>query len=297
LQTKNQPFVLGYIIFTLEILVVIVLAYFRYYNPSPDGFLARYTEISVLIRFMFFLGMVDLGRRIIQFSYARKQKIKRYQKNNFQYGIDNIAKLLVGLGFIVSIFALFGVDLKSLITSMSIVAAAIAIITKDYITDFIVGIYFSFSRNFEINDYVKTGEMKGKIIELQMLKIKILNDDDDTVLVPNAKVYNNEIINYTKRDIRLMSIDFQISISSVERLEILEKDLIDSLTDYYEFLETNSFNLRIVEMKKDYIDLKFQYSLKKLDRDLQQQIRRKTVRRVFNHISEKLSSRKEGDKI
>ena len=285
---------LSYFIFSLEILIIIVLAYFRYYDQTSDVFLEKFTELNILIRFVFFLALVDVARRLIQFSYARKRRLKRFQKNNFQYGIDNIAKLLVGLGLIVTIFALFGVDLKSLITSMSIVAAAIAIITKEYITDFIVGIYFSFSRNFEINDYVKTGEMKGKIIELQMLKIKILNDDDDTVLIPNSKVYNNEIVNYTKRDIRLMSIDFQISISSVETLEILEKDLIDSLTDYYEFLETSSFNLRIVEMKKDYIDLKFQYSLKKLDRELQQQIRRKTVRRVFNHISEKLSGKKAG---
>lgn len=289
LCTTKPTDLLRIFIFVLEIVFIICLAYFRYYHPFGDEFLAKHSEFNVLISYAFFLASVDFARRLIRFTYARERKIKRFEKNNFQYGIDNIAKLLVGLGFIVTIFALFGVDLKALITSLSIVAAAIAIITKEYITDFMVGIYFSFSSNFEINDYVKMGEVKGKIIELQMLKIKILNDDDDTVLIPNSKVYNNEIINYTKRDIRLMSIDFQISISSVETIENLEADLIDSLTDFSEFLEAKSFNLRIVEMKKDYIDLKFQYSLKKLDRDVQQQIRKKTVRRVFNNISKKLS--------
>lgn len=289
LCTTKPTDLLRILIFVLEIVFIICLAYFRYYHPFGDEFLAKHSEFNVLISYAFFLASVDFARRLIRFTYARERKIKRFEKNNFQYGIDNIAKLLVGLGFIVTIFALFGVDLKALITSLSIVAAAIAIITKEYITDFMVGIYFSFSSNFEINDYVKMGEVKGKIIELQMLKIKILNDDDDTVLIPNSKVYNNEIINYTKRDIRLMSIDFQISISSVETIENLEADLIDSLTDFSEFLEAKSFNLRIVEMKKDYIDLKFQYSLKKLDRDVQQQIRKKTVRRVFNNISKKLS--------
>ena len=63
--------------------------------------------------------------------------------------------------------------------------------------------------------------------------------------------------------------------------------MISALSDFDEYLERESFNLKIVELKKDYIDIKFQYILKKFDRELQSKIRRKTVRRVFNFLSEK----------
>jgi small-conductance mechanosensitive channel len=170
---------------------------------------------------------------------------------------------------------------------MSIVAAAIAIITKEYIADFLVGLYFSFSRNFEINDYVRMGEFRGKITELQIFKVRLLNDDDDSVLIPNSKIYNTEITNYTRRDHGLMSVDFELGVSNISTIERLESDLTNSLQELMEFIEPDSFNLRIVEMRKDSVEMKFQYKLKQFDRELQRQIRKKTVRQVFNYIASK----------
>ena len=241
--------------------------------------------LFVLGKFVVFLAIIDAIRRAISLWYTRKYRLGRSLKSNFEYGIDNVAKVVVLLGVVVYLFQLFGIDVKTLLTSVSIVAAAIAIITKEYINDFIVGLYFSFSRNFEINDYVKIGDHKGKITELQILKLRLLNDDDDSVIIPNSKVYNSEITNYTRRDIRLMSIDFELGINSIGTIEQLENDLSASLQDFMEYIEPGSFNLRIVEMKKDLVELKFQYSLKKFDREMQREIRKKTVRQVFNHIA------------
>jgi len=274
-------------ILLIEIIILTLLVYVKYINEGFSSVISQHISISALINFIVFVIFVDFIRRILNYSYTKRKSRFTGQKDNFQFGINNIAKVLVGLGTIVTLFAVFGIDVLTLLTSLSIVAAAVAIITKDYISDFIVGLYFSFSGDFEINDFVQLGEQKGKIIELQLLKTKILNDDDDVVIIPNSKVYNNDIINYTKRDIRSMSIDFQIDIKAVKNIESLEEELKDALVDFEEFIEANSFNMRIVNMRKDYIDLKFQYTLKKVDRELQRQIRKNTVRQVFNFISEK----------
>ncbi len=243
----------------------------------------------IAAKYLVFLAIVDAVRRLTRMWFARRQKTNSSNKANFDYGVNNIAKMLALLGSIIYLFQLFGVDIKTLLTSLSIVAAAIAIITKEYINDFLVGLYFSFSKNFEIHDYVKIGEQKGKITELQLLKLRLLNDDDDAVLIPNSKVYNTEIINYTRRDIRLMSIDFELGIAHLHNIEALEQDLIAALASFSEYIESTSYNLRIVEMKKDYVELKFQYSLQRFDRDMQRSIRKKTVREVFNYIAGKVA--------
>jgi small-conductance mechanosensitive channel len=244
--------------------------------------------IHALTNYLIFLIIIDLLSRLLIYVYSRRRRQSIDKKNNFHFGINNIYQVLVGIGFVVTLFGIFGVDFRSLLTSLSIVAAAIAIISKEFINDFLVGLYFSFSEDFEIHDYVKFGEQKGKITEISVLKIKLLNDDDDLVVIPNGKVYNGEIINYTKRDIRMMSIDFQIDIKAVGNIEFLEKDLIQTLEGFSEFIEDKSYNLKIVEMRKDYLDIKFQYRLRKLDRELQRNIRRKTVREVFNYISSRI---------
>ena len=149
-------------------------------------------------------------------------------------------------------------------------------------------VFFFFSKNFEIEDYVKIADHKGKIAEIDILKIRILNDDDDLVIIPNSKVYSSEIVNYTKRDIRMMSIDFQLDVKLINSIEDLEEELISSVDEFAEYIEPSSYNLKIIEVKKDYLDLKFQYTLKALDRDMQRQIRRKTVRKILNFISIKI---------
>lgn len=275
------------IIVVLELFFLLLLVFGQSSGTIIDTYMDRHPSIRVILNFTSFLVFIDMIRRLIGYTYTRRNRLSEGYQDNFHFGINNIAKVLIGLAGFVSLFGLFGVGLMTLITSMSIVAAAISIILKEYINDFLVGTYFSFSRDFEINDYVKVCGQKGRITEIQMLKIKLLNDDDDMVLIPNSKVYGNEVINYTKRDIRVMSIDFQIDLSLVDNIETLEDELVTSLSDFQEYLDPNSYYLKIVEMKKDYLDLKFQYKLKKLDQDLQKKIRRKTVRQIFSHISSK----------
>lgn len=271
----------------IELAVIIGMMTLMYYHDAVQLILFKSNAISATVHYILFLILIDFMSRVVKYLYSKSQRMDRLHKNNVHFGIDNIAKLLIGLGLVISLFGFFGIDIKSLLTSLSIVAAAIAIISKEFINDFLIGLYFSFSRNFEINDYVKLADQKGKIVEIGMLKVTLLNDDDDAVIIPNYKIYTYELTNYTKRDIRLMSIDFQLDIKLIEGILLLEEELIASLTGFSEFIEFDSYNLKIVEMKMSYIDLKFQYKLKKVDRDVQKKIRKLTVRKIFDYISTK----------
>ncbi|MCB0845366.1 MAG: mechanosensitive ion channel [Bacteroidetes bacterium] len=275
----------------IQLVFIVAVFLFVFYEHTALIDIEVYKGVSIVAKYLFFFALIDTALKIFRFIYTRSIHLKSGKKNTFLSGISNIAKVVLGIGLIVTTFELFGIDFKSLLTSLSIVAAAIAIISKDYISDFLVGIYFSFSKNFEMGDYVKIGDKKGKIHEIELLKLNLLNDDDDLVIIPNSKVYSSEIINYTKRDIRQMSVDFQIDIKSIENIEKLQSELIAALEAFSGFIEKDSFNLKIVEFKKDCIDFKFQYRLKSADRELQKNIRRRTVREIFNHISGRNAAR------
>jgi small-conductance mechanosensitive channel len=245
--------------------------------------------LNSLVLFLIYVLVLRLSLNVVKLLYLGRLKIRGIdqKRDNIFVGFNNIYRLLFSLGLIITLFGFFGIDFRTLLTSLSIVAAAFAIISKEFINDLIIGIYNSFSKDFEIDDYVKIDNQKGKILEIGLLKLKLLNDDDVVVFIPNNKVYSNEIVNYTKRDIRLMSIDFQMDISFVKSIEILEEELKNSLESFSEYIIENSYSLKIVEMKKDYLDFKFQYTLIQMDRDLQISIRKKTVRKVFSYITER----------
>lgn len=231
------------------------------------------------------LLILNLTYTVIRWIYTRQNPTKDKSKDNVIVGLRNIFIILSAMATVVGVFGFFGIDFRTLLSTLSIVAAAIALITKDFIVDLIVGIYLGFSRDYEIGDYVKIGEIRGKIMEVGLFKLKMLNDDDDVVLFSNAKVYQAEVINYTRRDIRLMSIDFEIDINRISSIDQLERELVHSLTGFRDYIEAGSYSLKIGEVKRDHLDLKFQYRLKELDTDMHKSIRRKTVRQVFSSIT------------
>ncbi|HRO73037.1 MAG TPA: mechanosensitive ion channel protein MscS, partial [Saprospiraceae bacterium] len=103
------------------------------------------------------------------------------------------------------------------------------------------------------------------------------------------KVYLSEIINYTKREIRKVSIDFELNLDNFTSMEQLEKTLVDSLKDYDSYIEKDSYNVKVVDVKHDYLFLKFQYTLKEINRDIERSIRKLTIRQIVNNIREDIS--------
>ena len=113
-----------------------------------------------------------------------------------------------------------------------------------------------------------------------------MNDDDVIIYLPNEKVYMSEIINYTKKEIKKVSIDFELGIKYHTTIEQLENSLAESLKDFHQYIEPNSFNIKIVDVYHEYLSLKFQYKLTEVNREIERLIRKKTIRLIANSIKD-----------
>ena len=237
-----------------------------------------------IVEFLILFTVVNIVTAILIMVYRLRKNIPYKFTDNVINGVNNLYYLIVTFGVIMMILGFWGIDLKNLITSLSIVAAAIAIISKEYVNGIISGIIISFSKEINIDDYVKIGENKGKILDINLTKITLQNEDDDIIYIPNDKVYMSEIINYTKKEIKRVSLDFELGIEYHTTIEKLEKSLSESLKDFHHFIEPDSFNIKIVDVHHEYLSLKFQYKLKEVNREIERMIRKKTIRLIANSI-------------
>lgn len=245
----------------------------------------RFSNLThILLNFFIFALGLNLLLIFMSSVYRRRQRLLKGRMDNVLAGLSNIYLMVMTIAVVMTVLSFFGIDPKNLFTGLSIVAAAIAIITKDYIANIISGIAISFSDEISIGDYVQIGEHKGRVIDITISRIALQNNDDDIIFILHNTVFISEIINFTKKGIRRVNIEFELNLDHLNTIEALEDDLIDTLKDYHEHIEEGSFRLKIEEIKKDNLLLKFQYTLKHINRDLEGEIRRKTVRRVVNHI-------------
>jgi small-conductance mechanosensitive channel len=206
------------------------------------------------------------------------------KKDNFTAGLSQIARIVYSLIFGVLVLSLFSISMKETITTLSLLAAALALITKDYISNLINGMYMTFARIVNIGDTVKISFTKGVIIDITLSNVHLLNEDDDIVYIPNNNVFQNEIINYTRRELKKSSIDFELDIAQIEQLEKLEKEIIYSLRDLQDIIQPESMVLKVNSIKHEYCSFKFQYILTDtLNKEDDNKVKRQVIAFVMSY--------------
>lgn len=266
------------------LILMIVAIYFRFYSVLYENaakIKIIHTLLSLSIMLLGFRIIIDL--LVILYKIDRKAQTQK-MRDNLIVGISNLFSIFSVIAVGLGLLSILGLNPIEVFTSLSIVAAAIAIISKEFITEIIIGIYNGFSTKIELDDYVKVGEQRGKILDIGLQKITLQNDDDDMVYIPNLTFYNAQIINYTKKDLRKMSIEFTLDIKYIQDLEKLEVILCNGLDDYENYVEHSSGAIKIIEIGKDFIDLKFQYTLKQISRDIHRSIRKTALRSIADYV-------------
>jgi small-conductance mechanosensitive channel len=285
--------------FFLRIIFLALLVYVKIHHDEWLGLpLADSWIPDLILGFLIFVLSADLVVAILSWLYRRSKKLGPDGVDNVLLALKNIYYLLIAGAIITTVIGFFGIDPKTLFTSLSIVAAAIAIISKEYISEIISGIIIGFSSNeISVGDYIKVGPHKGKLIDLGLTKIAFLNEDDDILFIPNTQVFSSEIVNYTKKQIRRVSIEFEVALAAVQSVEQLEEELTRALNDYHQFIEPGSYLLRVVDIRKDSLNLKFQYTLKRINRELEIEIRRKTVRHIVVYLKANLGAKESREAV
>lgn len=273
------------ILFVLKLSLLVCLLLFQDNLSISDNYLGRIFEVSVL--YITAHLIISFARLAVVSIYMRKHHMMQDSKDNFIIGINRITSILSFFVFIISCFLFFDVNVKDLFTSISIVAAAIALISKDYVANMINGMIIMFSNQLSLNDYIKIGEHKGKIVDITLINIHLVNDDEDLIFVPNTVVLSSNVVNYTKRRIKKITIDFELHENKLDELGKLEDFLKKGLKEYQGYIKRDSYNLRVVQVAKDAISLKFQFVLLKLNKEIEREIRKKIFHLIVSFIHEK----------
>jgi small-conductance mechanosensitive channel len=263
--------------------MLIILVSFR------KSFVALINQFDPPVKFAntLFLALVAFlaleAARLMTIAFYRPQG--GVKKDNFTTGISQIASIVYSLLFAALIMSMFSISVKEALTTLSLLAAALVLITKDYISNLINGMYMTFARIVNIGDTVKIAESHGKIIDITLSNVHLLNEDDDIVYIPNNNVFASQIINYTRRELKKSSIDFELNVEYIDQLERLEREIIFALKDQQELILPESMVLKVNSIKHDYCAFKFQYILHDpLNKDHDNRIRRQVIAYVMRQV-------------
>lgn len=191
--------------------------------------------------------------------YKKRNQIK--YADNFTVGINSIYYILLSILLIILMMLMLGVSLREFFTSISIIAAAIAIVTKDYISQVVNGMILMFNNQFSIGDMIKIGQHQGRIINISLLNLQIINDDDDMIFIPNTSVLGLDVINYTKGNSYKVNVDFIETIDQVKQIEDIENYIFKNLEPINDIIIKDTLKLRVLEAKFDKLKFRIEAQL------------------------------------
>ncbi|MGI8728425.1 MAG: mechanosensitive ion channel family protein [Solirubrobacteraceae bacterium] len=137
-----------------------------------------------------------------------------------------IFALLVAVGVYVALRSI-GVDLGPVLAGAGIAGIAIAFALKDIAENYISGVIMGFRNPFSPGDQISTGDHQGTVEELNLRYTRIRTYDGVRVLLPNAAVLKNPLINLTVNGNRRT--DFQIGVAYGTDLELAQLVAIEAV--------------------------------------------------------------------
>lgn len=249
--------------------------------------IAKFSYLDQGLATLRFIAMVFLFLQTSIIFYRIRNNIDFTKSDNIIAAISNAFKIIIYF----SIFFLFlrynGVSPIQFFTSISIVAASIAIVSKDYLTSVISGFFISFTKIINIDDYISIGLIKGRVKQITLTKMFLENDQGELIILGNEKVFLSDIVNHSLSNKRRVSLEFELEPSELYDIEKLENALIESLKDFDDQIVDNSFSLRIDNILIDKICITFFYTLEKLEPGIEKEIRKKTIRNLIKFIQSK----------
>ena len=274
--------------FFLKFIVLVIILVWRFWlKPDfEEGSFFGTRIVPAVISYISGILLVSLGRILMVYFYLKRKKKGTDFKDNFILGINGISAILHVIILLFALLALFGLDAKEFFTSISIVAAAIAIISKDYIANTINGFILMFSNQLSLNDYIVIEEHSGRITDITLLNVVLLSDEDEIIYVPNTLLVTHNVVNTSKKNFKKLSFDFEMDRQTLGNPDDLEDYIIKALKSEFPSINLEKFSLRVFHILKDTVNLKLYITLDKKSKEMERAVWRFTNKTILNYAKE-----------
>lgn len=142
----------------------------------------------------------------------------------------SLVRILLYVIVIIMALSVLNVPMSSIITIFGAAGLAVSLALQNCLSNLCGGFIILFSKPFTSGDTIELDGTVGKVDAIGILYTKIKTFDGKTVFIPNGKISDAKIINYTESPERRIDLSFDISYSAdYEKarliiLKILEDD-------------------------------------------------------------------------
>jgi MscS family membrane protein len=211
--------------------------------------------LDSVIKFMFIILLIRVTLRTLEFIAIILENKARLTKDLSDDQLvlffrDFFKVIIYIIGVLLVLRYVFNESIGNLVTSLSLVGAAVALSTRESLENIIASFIIFFDKPFTVGDLVKVSGFTGNIEKIGLRSTRIRTQEKTYISVPNKQMVDSIVDNISLRSERRIEMDLQLSVTtSAQALA----DFANHLRDYLKSEnDLNSYQVFVSESGKQH---------------------------------------------
>lgn len=194
-----------------------------YYIEKYSQLLIDYLPNLIVAILLLFAGLwaIRVVNRIVGTIFKKKDFDPTLEKF-----IANLINWTLKILLFVMVINKLGIESASLVAIVGAAGLAIGLALQGSLANFAGGVLILLLKPFKVGDFIKGQGVEGTVKEISIFNTKLLTFGNQLAIIPNGKLSNDTIINYTGEGLRRDAVNFGISYTSDIKLA---KDILRDL--------------------------------------------------------------------
>ena len=156
-----------------------------------------------------------------------------------------VRNAIIVIGVLIAL-AQVGISLGPLLAGLGVVGFIVGFALQDTLSNFASGMMILIYRPFDVDDYVEAAGISGLVSNMSLVNTTILTFDNQTIVVPNNKIWGDVIRNVTAQTTRRVDLVFGISYDDdISKAEKILQEIVDA---HDTVLDDPAPNIRLHEL-------------------------------------------------
>ena len=196
-----------------------------------ERMLEKLTDVGVNVGLKLLLAIVVYiaGRFIIKRIVKGLGKLRSFKSIDATAAgyIITFVKAALYIVLVVSIVALLGVPMSSVIAVIASAGVAIGLALQGALSNIAGGIMLLIFRPFSVGDYIVAGGEEGTVRKISLVYTVLTTIDNRRVSIPNGSLMNSTISNASAEPLRRVDLNFDIAGSEdADKVEGILRDVV-----------------------------------------------------------------------
>jgi len=175
--------------------------------------------LEAVVKLMFIVLLIRVTLRTLEFIAIILENKARLTKDLSDDQLvlffrDFFKVIVYIIGVLLVLRYVFNENIGNLVTSLSIVGAAIALSTRESLENIIASFIIFFDKPFTIGDLVKVNGFTGTIEKIGLRSTRIRTQEKTFISVPNKQMVDSIVDNISLRSERKIEMDLQLSVAT-----------------------------------------------------------------------------------